>query len=636
MSERANTIKMISRTDDELRVGNHMVLWGSPEQRDLSGIAGYVNADGSGGEYFTPNTDFESEFTRAGRLLVDWEHRQDEQVGEEVLGTVDWKSARMDDEGLWVERVLLRRSRYVQMLEDLIDAGLIGSSSEAVGNVEKGDDGEIKRWPLFRDSLTVTPMEPRMLTVNQITALKNAAAVIPALAKAIGLMETGEAEADGEEQGEAGETAADVKLEAEDAPQQESAGRTTIPAEVKTTTTLEGGKGEMTMSDEKNTPEAEQKEDRLGKLETMMENLGKSVSTILAAMQDEPGVRKAGFYSQDGGGADKQVKSFADYLLAIQRGDRKRLHEVYGSYQGKAMNEATGGDGGYLVPTEYNNQLLKIGFEQSAILRLVNPIPVASDAGQWPYLDYMTAPTAGSGNTAMAAGVKATKSKEAGALTETTPAVEMMSWRLHKVGGYTQVTNELASDSPQAIEMLLTQLFGIAVASKKEYYILRGNGVGEPLGILNSAAAVGVTPTNNSVWAYQDAANMIARFKRISGNARFVQHPSIIPDYAATGWTQGNNVININGLGYGDTINSEHLPQADNSGCVLLADFGAYVVFEKGSLEIAFSEHYGFVNDLGTWRFTARMDGMPWLKSAVTLADPQGSYTVSPFVYFND
>jgi hypothetical protein len=36
------------------------------------------------------------------------------------------------------------------------------------------------------------------------------------------------------------------------------------------------------------------------------------------------------------------------------------------------------------------------------------------------------------------------------------------------------------------------------------------------------------------------------------------------------------------------------------------------------------------------WRFKKRLDGQPWLLNAITLADPQGSFTQSPFVYLND
>ena len=165
-----NALKAIRQTDDELVVGNYIVLFGG---RDLEGVASpNVNADGTTGEYFTHDVDLESAYTKAGVLYVDWEHRQGE-LGDTPLGVVDWKTAQKDEKGWFVERVLSRRNQYVQWLEGLIADGLIGTSSEADPEaVQKRADGAITRWPLVRDTLTVTPMEPRMLTENHLQAFK--------------------------------------------------------------------------------------------------------------------------------------------------------------------------------------------------------------------------------------------------------------------------------------------------------------------------------------------------------------------------------------------------------------------------------------------------------------------------------
>lgn len=178
-----NALKAVGKTDDELRVANYMVLFGG---RDLEGIANNRrNADGSRGEFFSPRTDFKSAYTDIGVLYVDWEHGAapaGEPDADDVLGFVDWKTARIDDKGLFVERVLNRRNRYVRFLEELIEEGLIGNSTEAVGGaVEKTATGEIVRWPLRRDTLTVQPMEPRMLTANAVAALKALSQRDPAL-----------------------------------------------------------------------------------------------------------------------------------------------------------------------------------------------------------------------------------------------------------------------------------------------------------------------------------------------------------------------------------------------------------------------------------------------------------------------
>lgn len=585
-----NALKTISKTDTELRVSNYMILFGG---KDLTK------------EYFTPQTDFESDYTKAGVLYVDWEHGLDpDKMGvnkDAILGTVDWKTARVDEKGLFVERVLNRRNKYMQYLEELIDAGLIGNSTEAVEK-EKTKDGEIKVWRLKRDSLTVIPAEPRMMTENVISAIKSLGLELPALAD----NQPDEKAQDGQGKPEAQKTkGAHISLE---------------------------NLGEQKMSDTNVTqtpaPEYKALEEKLNAVSAQMDALMKHI-------EDAPAIKNSGYVSQDGGRADENVKSFGDFLKAIHRGDNERLMKVYGSV--KAMNEDSGAAGGYIVPTEYNQRLLTVAYQASPILGLVQRVPVNANSGTYPALDITTAPSAGTGNTALAGKVTSAKRAESGAYTETTPSFQEIKWRINDAAsGYTKASKELVADSPAAIEALLTSLFGIAVAAKQEYFILRGNGVGEPLGILNADAKVGITPDTNNVFSYADAVEMVSRFKKLTANARWVMHQSTLPDFAGSGWVQGQVVRTINDLGFGEAIMSEHLPQADNSGHVLLADFGAYLLFEKGGLEIAYSQHADFLNGNDVWRFSQRMDGQPWLKSPITQADPQGSFTVSPFVYFND
>lgn len=164
-----NHLKTISASGNDLVVGNYMVLFGG---RDLVG------------EYFTKSTRFESNYTDLGLLYVDFEHGMDvDATGNDdsnVLGVVDWKSAKADDKGIFVHRVLNRRAQYIEFLSELIDAGIVGNSSEAVrGKTTRTKDGEITAWPLKRDTLTVTPMEPRMAAANVIEAAKSLAGLFP-------------------------------------------------------------------------------------------------------------------------------------------------------------------------------------------------------------------------------------------------------------------------------------------------------------------------------------------------------------------------------------------------------------------------------------------------------------------------
>lgn len=171
----SNALKAISETPDELRAGNYIVLFGG---RDLEGTSNKnVNPDGSRGEFFTKATQFDSDATRKGQFPIDWEHNTilgkaiDGIAPGDYFGYVDWKTAKMDERGVWVERVLNRRHKYMQYLEVLIKQGLIGNSAEAHGAL-KAANGEITKYPLVRDTFTVQPMEPRMMTQNVVVALK--------------------------------------------------------------------------------------------------------------------------------------------------------------------------------------------------------------------------------------------------------------------------------------------------------------------------------------------------------------------------------------------------------------------------------------------------------------------------------
>lgn len=181
-----NALKAVSVTEDELRVGNYIALYGG---RDLEGHGSHrVNQDGSKGEFFAPDTVFDSDYTKAGAVFVDWEHQQDvnpitKEPITQTFGVVDWSTAKSDERGLWVERILDRRNRYVRWVESLIAEGLIGTSSEPVqGQVEKAEDGKITRWPLRRDTLTVQPMEHRMMKEfgpNHLQAFKALGIPVP-------------------------------------------------------------------------------------------------------------------------------------------------------------------------------------------------------------------------------------------------------------------------------------------------------------------------------------------------------------------------------------------------------------------------------------------------------------------------
>lgn len=623
-----NHLKVLSKNQDQLIVGNHILLFGDVNTKDLDG------------EFFTPNTLVESSYTKTGQLMVDWEHghkRDDQDPGEDlILGYVDWKTAKLTDAGLWVERILDRRNEYVHALEPLLELGLVGTSSQAApGGVKTAENGEIQKWALKRDSLTVNPAEPRMLTTNAIQAIKSIADKLPlseSIAEAI-----------------KGYEGRPPKL-AEHSAQNKNGG--SIMSDQDTDTPV------VDAPDKK---EAATMKAAYDALDTRLTELADSQAAaqeesknqftqILELMEEAPPAKGVGYHSPQGGTADPDNKSFGDFAMAVMRDDTVRLAKVYGSYKlekgEKDQSGVTGAGGGFTVPIEYQGQIAA-AHDPTALFRpRANVQPIGSPKGQYPSIDQITAVTGGIGDSPWSGGIVARAAAEGEALNESEMAFLGTTWDVNKIGGITQIPNELAQDTVIDMDALLIQMFSTAINQKEDYFYLRGNGAGEPEGILNWAGAIGISPANDNAFVLLDASNMLAQFKPAGmkpQHSAFLMHRSTIPELiameASAGGARYMDNLNLapDATLFGrDVLYHDHLPQEDASGHAVLVDFSAYIIFDYGGLQIAFSPHVGFENDKSTWRFTKRTDGKMQFTDKWTLPSPGSAYTVSPVVYFND
>lgn len=548
------------------------------EEIVLEGYGVVFNTEDLHGEVFTPETDFLLETVKSVPVL--WEHTA---TGvSDILGFA--RHIKTDDFGVLFELTLNRSNKYVAMVKKLVERGRLGLSTGALPQTIQRDGSVIKRWQVGELTTTVTPAEFRTLGVRQV---KNE------------MM----AESSHDEE------LPEIKEEKE---------------EVKSTIVVIDSEEKMD-----NVEEGAVTKSQFDSVQAQLEK-------VMSLLENTPAA-KAGYITSDGGTADTTIKSFGDWLTAVRRGDEVRLTKVYGST--KDLGEGVGSAGGFLVPSEYAENLLQVAAMQNQVYSRVQKVPVRGESGTYPALDQYVTPVAGSGQTSGAAGVTAAMTQAGATFTETEPKFAMLNWRLAKIGGLTEVENELVEDSPFAIEALLRGLFAVAIAAKNERNILRGTGVGEPLGILNAPAAIGISDATTDKFAWADVAAMYARFKGVGGQPTWVIHPSVWPQIMvmANGtdnvWQANVQAGPTNVLNGYPIIVSEHLPQLGNTGSVILADLSGYLMFERPGLSIAYSAEVGFSRDVGTWRFKTRNDGKPWLLNTIKLADPQGSYTVSPFLY---
>lgn len=550
------------------------------------------------GERFDEETNFWLD-TVGSTPVVLYDHGFNDAVQKSVLGM---GVITKQKDGLWVEAELAKHDKYVQQIAVLIGHGVMGWSSGSVGHLVDRDFSEnpvrIKSWPIVEASLTVTPAEPRTLGVEQLRTL---AGLNPGL-KELVPQDAAKASAP------AGSPAVTVVANPQSAKQQET---------------------EMT-------GELDALNTKVDGLTTALATLGPAIESILKRFEEEPPLRNAGYVSPDGGLKDPKVKSFADYLVAVRRNDTKRLAEHYGVKA--ALAEDSGQTGGYLVPTQFRADLLKVAAEAGIVRPRAYKQPMAGRELEIPALAQTAAPTAGTTN--FFGGVQTYWTGEAGTITETEPTFDMVRLVAHKIAGLTIASNELMADSAIGLEALLKRLFGESIAWNEDYNFLRGNGVAKPLGIQNAPALINVSRAGSG--NDFDPADVGAMLKRMlpssMKNAVWIMHPFVIPSLilmtasssAAVTWIGDmRNGMPATLLGL-PIVFSEKMVVSGTAFDVLLADLSYYVIGDRDELAIAFSEHYKFGTDQNTWRFTHRVDGQPWIKGPIYL--PDATNTISPFV----
>jgi HK97 family phage major capsid protein len=557
----------------------------------LGGYGVVFDGEDLEGETFTKETDFWASHMPE-RPPVLYQHGQDKALKRAVLGHA---TVTVQDVGLWVETQISLAHQYAAAIRELAEKGVLGWSSGAVGHLVEREGKTIKSWPIAEFSLTPIPAEPRTLGVHELRSLAEFEPVVEGL-----LPEAGA---------------------------QPAAGETKARTEPAIVATIE----EIPMEEETKTVNPTVDPNAIA---------DQVMAALKARLDAEPAYQKA-FIQAPEGTDHAEEKSFADWLVAVQRKDVKRLERVYGSAKALAENEGT--TGGYLVPPAYSQEILRVSTDAAVVRPRARIVPMGGREVNFPVLDY-TGSTAGKPPTL--GGVVVNWTEEAGSKTATEPSFKTIKLVYHELSGYTQASNMLRQDAGPTLESLLITLFGEAIRVYEDWAFLRGTGAGQPLGIFNSPCLLAEVAAS-STFVLSDAAAMLRMFKSSSPNAGvWVMHPVLIEKLIAMADGSGatNNVIwipnareSLPATLFGKPIIfSDLMPvlppgtSAATKGGVLLADFSYYLIGQRSGIQIDYSDAPGFLTNQGTWRFMTYVDGQPWLQQPIYLTD--GTNQVSPFV----
>jgi len=221
----------------------------------------------------------------------------------------------------------------------------------------------------------------------------------------------------------------------------------------------------------------------VGTLESVIEDLRKGFPVTTA------GKAVGGNESESPYGQNSGFSFFGDIKMANKgRSDAiERLTKGL-SDEGKAMAEGTGSQGGYLVQTQIERQILDVRELDNVLRGLCSSLNVQTTNIE---LDQITL-----GTTAGWVAELATK-PEGTSLTLATISASVFT-----AAGLATISNQLLADSNPAVDQLVTRDLAKRLVALEETAFLAGSGTGQPLGILNTPGvntSTATTPGSGTV-----------------------------------------------------------------------------------------------------------------------------------------
>jgi len=224
----------------------------------------------------------------------------------------------------------------------------------------------------------------------------------------------------------------------------------------------------------------------------------------------------------------------------------------------------------------------------------------------------------------------------------TKPGIGLCELKPHKLVGSCFASNELEDDYG-TFGKFMRLVFGQAIRFIEDDYFINGNGVNQPLGVLNANCTIPEPRQVAGDINWLDIGRLARRLLPDSWErAVWLLNPDVLDRLFITIDPAANAapVLDLSNrtLWGRPFIVTEKCPSLGTLGDIILADFGAghYLIADK-RMEVRASRHvsyggggYGFTTDETFWKVVLRTDGQPLMSQAITPL--RGGNTLSPFV----
>jgi len=375
--------------------------------------------------------------------------------------------------------------------------------------------------------------------------------------------------------------------------------------------------------------------------ETVRETVEAAVKEMTAGETTPAAVRDRS--EDDARGGFKSLAHFARDVAraSVPGGGASKELASWSAKSAGFMEEGDDAQGGYAVPSEFRDTILKNALESAIVKPRATVIPMATSSVKIPYVNE----TSQASN--VYGGVAIYRGTEGGQITASNPTFGQVELSLHKVTGLVYVSSELLEDSPVSMEPLLTAMFAEAISFQEDDDYINGTGAGMPLGILGAPCTITVDAEGGQAADTIQWANIIKMWSRLhprsANRAVWLANPDTFPQLATMSQTVGTSEVPVylpaNGAAdapYGTLMGrplilTKKCQTLGDRGDIVLADFSQYLVGTKArGLSVAQSIHLRFDYDQTAFRFTLRYDGQPWWPAPLT--PKYSTATLSPFV----
>lgn len=287
--------------------------------------------------------------------------------------------------------------------------------------------------------------------------------------------------------------------------------------------------------------------------------------------------------------------------------------------------------GSFLVPAEYREEIVDLVFGDSdAIMNMVAPEPTSRNKVQG--LGDETTPWGTNG-------VKAYWRGEADQMTASKIDLTPRETTLHECYAFVNASEELLEDAPR-LTNYLTRKAPAAIRWTAVEGFVNGNGVGRPLGWMQSGALVSVPKETGQAAATISALNVSKMFTRMlmPTQAEWLINVDALPQLMVLESENGqplwqpNYQVAPGGTLLGRPVQfTEHCETVGTVGDIQFVNPNGYEAFRKANgISLQESIHLFFDYNVRAFRWIFRIGGQPVLSEPVSPA--KGSATKSHFV----